>query len=119
VLVGLEQDPASAGEFEMAEYMTYLDGFAVKAFPARVDKITRCKPASTQAEAGNMRIVKGAWNAAFLSETEDFPDGLHDDIVDALSGAHNSISATGFRAPKQPPVEPRASIFGDTDTPGW
>jgi len=27
------------------------------------------------------------WNEAFLRELENFPEGGHDDIVDALSGA--------------------------------
>ena len=44
-------------------------------------------PISSQTEAGNIKILQASWNEAFLRELENFPEGSHDDIVDALSGA--------------------------------
>ena len=118
VLVGLEQDPGQAGEFEISEYKTYLDGWHVKAYPARVDKVTRAGPVSTQCEAGNVKIVRGAWNKPFLDELEDFPEGGHDDQVDALSGAHNAIGKGVLRSVKDHPIpKPRLSVFGGSG--GW
>ena len=56
------------------------------------DKVTRASPASAQASAGNIRVVRGAWNEAFFSELENFPSPKsHDDQVDALSGAFNTL----------------------------
>jgi predicted phage terminase large subunit-like protein len=93
--VAFHQDPASAGKLE-AEFTTKaLDGFDVRCFPTTGDKQTRCKPVSAQAEAGNIHIVKGDWNGAFLLELENFPQAAHDDQVDALSGAHQSITTRG------------------------
>ena len=40
---------------------------------------------SGQCEALNVKLVKGAWNAAYLEELTSFPFGSHDDQVDALT----------------------------------
>ena len=39
------------------------------------------------AEAGNIKVLRAPWNEDFFRELENFPEGSHDDIVDALSGA--------------------------------
>ena len=39
------------------------------------------------AEAGNVKLVRGEWNEAFLQEVESFPNGRHDDLIDAASKA--------------------------------
>lgn len=91
VQVGLEQDPGQAGKFEIDSYVRKLDGFNVRAYPARQDKITRAQPVSAQAEHGNVRVVRAIWNKLFIEELEAFPEGVHDDQVDALSGAHNAL----------------------------
>jgi predicted phage terminase large subunit-like protein len=36
--------------------------------------------------------VKGKWNEAFLRELENFPEGLHDDQVDAASDAFDELT---------------------------
>ena len=59
--------------------------------PATGDKETRAKPISAQAEAGNVKLVRGPWNAEFLRVLESFPVGKHDDEIDALSGAHSLV----------------------------
>jgi len=92
VMVALEQDPGQAGQFEIDTYIRNLDGFNVRAFPARQDKIVRAQPASAQAEARNIKLVSGEWNEAFLREVSSFPEGDHDDQVDTLSGAHTALS---------------------------
>lgn len=50
---------------------------------------------SAQAEAGNVKIVRGLWNDGFLRELENFPTGKHDDCVDGLSGAHSILCNSG------------------------
>ena len=50
-------------------------------------------PLAAAAEAGNVLILAGAWNKAFLDEVESFgPDCPHDDQVDAVSGAVNLLA---------------------------
>ncbi len=40
---------------------------------------------SSQAEGGQIGLLRGRWNEAFLAEAEGFPEAPHDDMVDALS----------------------------------
>jgi len=94
--VRVEQDPGSAGKMEANYYVRILAGYDVKACPATKDKETRAKPFSSQAEAGNVYLVKGSWNEEYLTELESFPSkDVHDDQVDASSGAFNDLHAEG------------------------
>lgn len=92
--IGLEQDPGSAGKSE-ANYLTVqLAGYDVRLYPATKAKEVRAKPASAQAEAGNICLVRGSWNETFLAELEAFPPEKgagNDDQVDGLSGAVNAM----------------------------
>lgn len=95
-LVGLEQDPGSAGKSEV-EYLTrMLAGFNVKSFKVSKDKVTRASPFSAQCEAGNVKLLKGSWNNDLTDELSMFPFGSHDDIVDACSGAFNYLTEDRF-----------------------
>ncbi len=87
VRIGIEQDPGQAGVSEAELLVRMLSGLNVKAYKATKDKVTRAAPVSAQAEAGNIRVLRGFWNEDFFRELENFPEGAHDDIVDSLSGA--------------------------------
>jgi predicted phage terminase large subunit-like protein len=39
----------------------------------------RAMSLASAAEAGNVRLVEGGWNTAFLEEAEAFPEDRHDD----------------------------------------
>ena len=56
------------------------------------DKYTRALPWAARAEAGLVSLVRAPWNDAFLAELSDFPQGGHDDQVDAVSGAMDLLS---------------------------
>lgn len=91
VEIGIEQDPGQAGKFEAQYYTRALSGYNVKLYPARQSKIKRAEPVSAQVEAGNVVLLQGGWVEPFIAELEAFPDGLHDDMVDALSGAFSAV----------------------------
>jgi predicted phage terminase large subunit-like protein len=92
VTVSLPQDPGQAGKAQAKYLVGRLAGYPVRAERETGDKVTRAMPASAQAEAGNVKIVRGAWNDAFLAELENFPSpNAKDDQVDALSGALNAL----------------------------
>lgn len=91
VKVKIFQDPGSAGVHEKDAYVRLLEGFEIEVEKISRDKITAAKPLSAQAEAGNIRLLRGNWNEKFLSELENFPEGAHDDMVDGASGAFNSL----------------------------
>ena len=92
VRIGIEQDPGQAGVSEADYLIRSLSGFNAKPYKATKDKVTRALPASSQAEAGNIKILKSKWNEDFFRELENFPESAHDDIVDALSGAFHMMS---------------------------
>jgi predicted phage terminase large subunit-like protein len=92
VRIRLPQDPGQAGKAQAKYLINKLAGYTVTAERETGDKVTRANPASAQAGAGNIKIVRGPWNEAFLSELENFPGPkTHDDQVDALSGALNAL----------------------------
>lgn len=91
VEIGIEQDPGQAGKFEGAYYTRALAGFVVKLHPAKQSKVKRAEPVSAQCEAGNVIMLQAPWNEPLISELEAFPEGGHDDQVDALSGAFSVV----------------------------
>ena len=92
VRIGLEQEPGSGGKDSAAASVRNLAGFAVKADRVTGDKETRAEPFQAQAEAGNVKLVRGAWIPAYLDELTGFPMGTNDDQVDGTSGAFNRLS---------------------------
>lgn len=103
VAIWHEQEPGSGGK-ESAEATTRnLAGHRVYAERVTGDKITRAGPFSAQAEAGNVKLVKGAWNRAFLEELASFPNGKYKDQVDSASGAFNKLAQpSGMEAVANP-----------------
>ena len=92
VRIRIPEDPGQAGKAQARYLVSRLAGFDVKTQRVTGDKVTRAKPASAQAEAGNIKIVRGAWNDAFFNEVENFPStNGKDDQVDALSDALDEL----------------------------
>lgn len=91
VRIEIPQDPGQAGKDQCEAYARLLAGFNIR-FPRETgDKVTRAQPASAQCEAQNVTLVKARWNEPFLQALEAFPDPtMHDDDVDAFSGAFNA-----------------------------
>lgn len=90
--IRMPQDPGAAGKADAATKIKLLAGYSAFAYPVTGDKATRAKPASAQAEVGNVKIVRGAWNDTFLSEVCTFPSGQFDDQVDAFADALNELA---------------------------
>lgn len=88
VRVGIPQDPGQAGKDQALDIIASMGLFEVRALSENRlgDKVTRFGPFSAQAEAGNVSIVRGAWNDAYFTALENFPDGKKDD-ADASAGA--------------------------------
>lgn len=90
-LVRVEQEPGSGGKDSADATIRNLIGFKVAADRPTGDKTLRAEPIADRWQGGNVRVVSGAWNAAFLSELEMFPSGTYRDQVDALSGAYKCL----------------------------
>jgi predicted phage terminase large subunit-like protein len=87
VAIGLPQDPGQAGKGQVRYLTAKLVGYRVHSSPETGDKATRAAPVASQVNVGNVSVIRGSWNRAFIEELRDFPSGRKDDQVDALSRA--------------------------------
>lgn len=89
----IPQDPGAAGKMVAAQVVRRLAPYTTRiALEGQMgSKIDRADPFAAQAEAGNVFLVRGEWNEAFLDETILFPNASHDDQVDAASGAYLAL----------------------------
>lgn len=85
--VGVEQEPGQSGKDQAQRTVRELAGWRVRVQRPSVDKVTRFSPVSSQAEHGNVVLVRGPWLEPYCQELERFPEGEHDDQVDGTSGA--------------------------------
>lgn len=92
-VVGLSQDPAGAGKFEMVYYVKRLAAYEQFFLPESGSKEVRAAPVSSQAEHGMIKIVKGDWNDTFYNWIEKFPGKLANDVVDSLSGGFHYLTS--------------------------
>lgn len=87
-----EQEPGSAGKDAALAFVRLLDGFPARCVPSTGDKEVRADPLASSAQGGNVKLLRGLWNQAFLDELTAFPTGAHDDQVDACAGAFNMLA---------------------------
>lgn len=94
VRIWLEQEPGSGGKDSAAISVRLLAGYDAHAdvVSGQGNKVARAQPLAAQAEAGNVKLVRGDWNAEYLDELEAFPGGEFSDQVDASSGAFNRLA---------------------------
>lgn len=92
VKIELEQEPGSSGVVAAADLVSKLAGYRVHAKTVSGNKLLRAMPFAAQAEGGNVRLLRGSWNKAFIEELVAFPTAAHDDQVDAVSGAFNALT---------------------------
>ena len=91
-----EIEPGSASIRENQRWVTLLRGIDAKGIASKVDKLSRAKACSVQAEVGNVKMLRAPWNNELLSHLHGFPDLPHDDLFDAVSGAFNETIEKGL-----------------------
>ena len=87
------QDPGQSGKDQAASIIAENAGYLISAERETGSKETRALPFAAQCEAGNVSLVRGPWNEAFLEEMAAFPNGATDDQLDAAAGAFNKLTA--------------------------
>ena len=91
VIVGVEQEPGSGGKESAENTVRNLAGWRVRVYRPTGDKATRADPFSVQVNHGNVSMVIGEWNDAYLNELMFFPDSEFKDQVDTSSGAFQML----------------------------
>ena len=100
VCTRLPQDPGQAGKAQAADFIKFLAGYKIKIQTVSGDKVTRSEPFAAQWQAGNVDVLAADWNEAYFNELEQFPDGSHDDMVDASSDAFITVAKEYYEPQK-------------------
>ncbi len=99
----IEEEPGSAGKALIDHYRTtVLNGYTVRGDRPTGNKVIRAQPLASRAEHHEIRLVRGTWNQAFLDEAVLFPDGDHDDQIDAVAAATTILASR----PQHPVIAP-------------
>lgn len=86
-----ETEPGSASRRENYALVRAFDGIDAAGIEPDGDKITRARALAAQAYAGNVDVVKAAWNNELLTHLHNQPDWPHDDLMDASTGSYNAL----------------------------
>lgn len=92
--IHLPRDPGQAGIDQGLALTRLLAGFSVTVEPVSGAKEVRADPWSAQVNAGNVTLIDdGTWDIkAFIEEHRAFPQGKHDDQVDAAADAFSELT---------------------------
>jgi predicted phage terminase large subunit-like protein len=69
-----------------------LQGYRISTEREEGNKVNRADAFAAQCEHGYVKLVEAAWNTAFIDELCAFPNGAHDDQVDAATAAFRVLS---------------------------
>lgn len=96
--VGMEQEPGSSGAYAVRHFQK----LASEASPGILlhetrasggpGKLLNAQPFLAACEAGKVYIVQGPWTPAFIEEFTLFPEGAHDDQIDAVSHTYKMLT---------------------------
>lgn len=92
VPISIPQDPGQAGKAQKRHLALKLHGFGVGFSPETGHKEVRARGYAAQAEAGNVKLVRGLWNGDYLAEVGMFPMGKYKDQIDASSRAYAALN---------------------------
>ena len=99
------QDPG--GKSWAKSFIRMLAGYSVHTELVSKAKETRWDAFSSQVNAGNVLMLRGTWNADFVEELRQAPNGKHDDQIDAATDAFEDVVTS---------IVPFAAMVADTTT---
>lgn len=86
-----EKEGGSSGKAVIEARALLLVGFDYRGVQISGNKATRAKPFRAQCEAGNVYLLRAPWNAEYVRELCNFPNGKNDDQLDGSSCSFNSV----------------------------
>jgi predicted phage terminase large subunit-like protein len=89
--IWIPQDPAQAGVAQVEDLTAMLTGYKVKSGQATTDKALAADPFAAQFNVGLVACL-APYAELVRNQLLPFPDGAHDDLVDALSGAFRVLA---------------------------
>lgn len=94
VAIRIEQEGAASGKIVAYHFERMMDGWDCRftGIP-RTSKFVRSGPFNAACERGDVKMVRGTWNRAFLEQLAAFPNGSHDDMVDAAVGGYEALQS--------------------------
>lgn len=96
-LVRWELEPGAAAIRYNRQLVIMLKGLDAGGEHSTSDKLVRAKGLASQAQVGNVKLLRGTWNERWLHHMHGQPDLPHDDLMDASSGAFNELARDGSR----------------------
>jgi len=90
----IETEAGIAGADRTADLVRSLHALGMSVYTEHPTgkKVHRAEPLASAAEAGNVVLCPGDWRDAFRDEAANFPQGTHDDQIDAAAGALAKLS---------------------------
>ena len=122
VYQAIETTGTQRGLLQLLYNESSLAGLSFSGAESQKDKMVRANPWLARAEQGKVRLVAGEWNKEWLDEVLAFPEGEHDDMVDATSGAFQKIGWWGQPVGTDEKTKPAndnvyPELFNNTKTP--
>jgi predicted phage terminase large subunit-like protein len=93
--IKIEEEGGSGGVAQNESLARHLAGFRVESVKVTGDKFYRAGPFASQVQVGNVVMVKGPWNGAFMDQlhaADPENDDLLMDMMDAASLAFNCLT---------------------------
>ena len=121
VSIRMGQEPGSSGDHMIHDYARKLAGYNFEGIRQTGAKWIRANPVSSAASNRLIRVIAAPWNREFFDELEAFAEDeksyAHDDQVDALSLAFNSLVGIHRGGPIEitpRPIQTRGQeVFGE------
>lgn len=88
--IRIPQDPGG-GKFVAHSLAAELRGYPVTIEPEYAPKVQRAVAFAAYCENQYVVLAEGPWNQSFVDELCAFPNGMHDDQVDAVCAAYRTL----------------------------
>jgi predicted phage terminase large subunit-like protein len=95
VVIAFEEAGQQLGFIDDLKRNEELRPYTIRADKPEGDKFNRTMPWASRAQLGNVNVCKARWNPDFFDECNSFTADdthLHDDQIDAVSGAYKILS---------------------------